>query len=246
MTASDALWPRRLLLVRHAESMGNVARNRAEAGGEALIDIAQRDMDVPLSPTGREQAARLGESFDPGDLPSVIYTSPYIRAAETARIACEAADLSCAIVADERLREREFGVLDRLTRHGIELRFPHEAEARQRVGKFYYRPPGGESWCDVALRIRSFVDTMSREQPDAHVVVFAHEVVVYMFRYVLERLGEHDVLALSDGRELANCSRTEYRLRTEETPSRLELVTFDSLPADVALTLEPDVPRAPR
>ncbi|MET3665845.1 hypothetical protein ABIC66_002463 [Caulobacter sp. 1776] len=32
---------------------------------------------------------------------------------------------------DERLREKEFGVLDRLTRVGIEARFPEHAEFRR-------------------------------------------------------------------------------------------------------------------
>jgi probable phosphoglycerate mutase len=47
---------------------------------------------------------------------------------------------------DERLREKEFGILDRLTRAGIEEQFPDQAEFRRLLGKFYHRPPGGESW----------------------------------------------------------------------------------------------------
>ena len=42
-------WPDRLWVVRHGQSAGNVARDRAEAAGLPLIDIATRDMDVPLS-----------------------------------------------------------------------------------------------------------------------------------------------------------------------------------------------------
>ena len=53
--------PRSLLVVRHGESAGNVARDAAEADGLATIDIVERDMDVPLSPLGERQAAALGE-----------------------------------------------------------------------------------------------------------------------------------------------------------------------------------------
>ena len=56
---------------------------------------------------------------------------------------------------DERLRERDLGAFDRLTGSGIKEAFPEEAERRGAMGKLYYRPPGGESWTDVALRIRS-------------------------------------------------------------------------------------------
>src|SRR5690349_11608744 len=53
-------WPDRLLLVRHGESAGNVARDAAHAAGQARIDIAGRDADVPLSERGKVQSAALG------------------------------------------------------------------------------------------------------------------------------------------------------------------------------------------
>ena len=62
------------------------------------------------------------------------------------------------IALDERLREKEFGVLDRLTREGIAELYSQQAEFRRVLGKFYHRPPAGESWCDVILRLRSALD----------------------------------------------------------------------------------------
>ena len=56
-------WPSRLWIVRHGESAGNVARDAAHAQGAALIDIQARDVDVPLSQLGEQQAAALGRWF---------------------------------------------------------------------------------------------------------------------------------------------------------------------------------------
>lgn len=53
--------------MRHGQSAGNVARDSAEAAGLPVIDIAQRDIDVPLSELGRTQATALGHWF--GELP---------------------------------------------------------------------------------------------------------------------------------------------------------------------------------
>ena len=54
-------WPQEILIVRHAESAGNVARERALLEGAGTIAIAQaRDCDVPLSELGERQAAALG------------------------------------------------------------------------------------------------------------------------------------------------------------------------------------------
>jgi broad specificity phosphatase PhoE len=245
-------WPARLTLVRHAESLGNVARLTAESNDEHLIDIAARDMDVSLSDLGEQQAAAFGEWLDAlgQAAPTVVYASPYERAASTARIAMESARLDVPLVLDERLREREFGVLDRLTKRGIEARFPDQAEARARVGKFYYRPPGGESWCDVALRVRSMVDTVSREHGGGRVLVVAHEVVIFVARYVLEHLSEAEVLRLGREHELANCSVTSYSFEAGRDGDGMRLECFNEVRPleqhDAPVTHEPDVPRAPR
>jgi probable phosphoglycerate mutase len=53
-------WPSTLWIVRHGQSAGNVARDAADAAGLGRIDIADRDMDVALSPLGEEQADALG------------------------------------------------------------------------------------------------------------------------------------------------------------------------------------------
>jgi probable phosphoglycerate mutase len=251
-TGESARWPSALFLVRHAESVGNVARETAMARGEHLIDIAERDMDVALSSRGELQAEALGTWLGRlGDSrPTVVVASPYLRAARTAELAVSVGGLDLSVRHDERLREREFGVLDRLTREGIEARFPAEAEARARVGKFYYRPPSGESWCDVALRVRSAIDSISREHPGARVLVVTHEVVIYLFRYVLEQLSERQVLALGTDRPLANCSVTQYVLHDDGGEQHLRLDGFDDVGAleahDAPVTHESDVPVAPR
>ena len=253
---TQALWPAGLLIVRHGESAGNVARDAAEAAGLPVIDLATRDMDVPLSPLGERQAAALGRwigELPDDEKPKVVYASPYVRAVETARLALDAADLhidrDVTFVVDERLREREFGILDRLTRRGITERHPDQAEFRAHLGKFYHRPPGGESWADVILRLRSFVDTISRECCGERILIVSHQVVVLMFRYILEHLGEGEVLGIDREHELANCSVTSYELEegTGGRHARLALRLFNHVaPLEeapgVEVTTEPDVP----
>jgi probable phosphoglycerate mutase len=238
-------WPRSLLLVRHGESSGNVARDLAEANGDERIDIEQRDMDVGLSPTGEKQAAALGSWLrEQGDeAPTVALSSPYVRARRTAEIAVAASALDIELAIDERLREREFGVLDRLTRRGIEAQFPEEASARSRLGKFYHRPPGGESWCDVGLRVRSALDSIAREHQGERVLLVAHQVVIFMFRYVLERLDEQQILDISRREELVNCSVTTFAC-SEDAGAGMELRRFNETVAldasDAPTTTEAD------
>ena len=82
-------WPERLWIVRHGESAGNVARDAAHAAGLSHIDIAHRDVDVPLSPLGEEQSGVLGRWFaalPAAERPNVVLTSPYLRAQRTAEL----------------------------------------------------------------------------------------------------------------------------------------------------------------
>lgn len=243
-------WPAELLVVRHGESAGNVARDLAEAAGHPMIEIAERDMDVPLSDDGARQAEALGRWLaERSSRPTVVLASPYERARRTAEIAATVGGIDVPVVLDERLREREFGVLDRLTRAGIVERFPEQAELRARVGKFYHRPPGGESWCDVGLRVRSALDSISRAHHGERVVVVAHQVVIHMFRYVLEGLTEEEVLSLSRERDLANCSVTTFR-PDPARPDGMALLRVDDVGVlrrdDAPVSREPDVQVAPR
>ena len=147
-----------LWLVRHGESMANVAATRAELDGAEVIPIDIRDADVPLSPTGEQQAeALIPWLADQRRAIDTIWVSPYLRARQTLGIALGDSDGSAVMSVDERLRDRELGILDLLTRRGVARLHPGEAERRRHLGKFYHRPPGGESWADVALRLRSFL-----------------------------------------------------------------------------------------
>jgi 2,3-bisphosphoglycerate-dependent phosphoglycerate mutase len=209
-------WPEVIWIVRHGQSAGNVASDLAHAAGHPEIAITQRDVDVPLSPLGEEQAAALGRWFAamPADeRPTAVLSSPYARALRTAELVCAAGGLAepgADLVADERLREKEFGILDRLTRHGVEARFPEQAEFRRLLGKFYHRPPGGESWCDVILRLRSALDTLSLHYREQRVLIVCHQVVVLCLRYLVECMTEEQILAIDAADEVANCSVTSY------------------------------------
>jgi broad specificity phosphatase PhoE len=205
----DAVVVEELVLVRHGESMGNIAAAAARASGAEQIDIGQRDPDVSLSPVGLAQAHALGAGLAAYLSGSVaVWSSPYERALQTARVALELAGSPLPIAVDERLRDRELGVLDLLTTAGVARRFPLEAQRRQWWGKFYHRPPGGESWADVVLRLRSFLLDLAGATDAARVVVVSHDAIVMLLRYVLEGLDEHTVLQLGATDPVRNASIT--------------------------------------
>jgi probable phosphoglycerate mutase len=209
-------------VVRHGESLGNIAAEHAEATGSETVDIDLPDPLVPLSERGRGQAEGVGRwlaGLTLDERPDTVITSPYRRAHETATIASALLDDAPPVLVDERFRDRELGILDRLTSRGVAARFPDEDARRRYLGKFYYRPPGGESWADVALRLRSVLGSLSQRR----VLVFAHEAVVHLIRYVVEPVTVEEVLHF--GRKpLANAGLTAWR----RTDGGLRLVAADA------------------
>ena len=119
-------------------------------------------------------------------------------------------------------------------------------ERRRRLGKFFHRPPGGESWIDVGLRVRAVLDEIRSDCQDERVMIVAHQVVVLVVRYVVEGLTEAEILDIDRQDEIANCSVTSYR-PVDGVPV---LTRFNELPPleeqHEPVTAEPDTPGAPR
>jgi probable phosphoglycerate mutase len=192
------------------------------AAGAHMIGLEVRDVDVPLSDLGHRQAEALGRWFSAlpeAERPQVVMSSPYIRARQTADAICVARGVVDDVkgpVIDERLREREFGILDRMTAEGIRALHPDQAEHRRLLGKFYHRPPGGESWADVILRLRSALDTVSLHHADRRVLIVCHQVVLLCFRYILEEMDEATVLAVDKQSAVLNCGLCEYEFEPDD------------------------------
>ena len=201
-----------LLLVRHGESEGNVAATLAHQAGAHVIQVPARDADVELSDTGRQQALALGQFLAgfPDESRVVVWSSPYVRARQTAELAVTTGGWQTPVLIDERLRDRELGILDMLTSLGVEARLPEEAERRRWLGKFYYRPPGGESWADVVLRLRSLLWDLDRRHPGQSVMLVCHDAVILLIRYVLEGLTESELLDIAATSTVLNASVSRF------------------------------------
>jgi broad specificity phosphatase PhoE len=123
-----------------------------------------------LSAAGREQARELGERRRDDGL-SVVFTSDLRRAVETAEIAFAGSALR--IVADERLRECNYGELngtpEPLTGRAAHLDEPY---------------PGGESWRQAVERAAGFLEDLRRECDGERVLVIGHSATRLAFEVV--------------------------------------------------------------
>ncbi|PZF61840.1 histidine phosphatase family protein [Curtobacterium sp. MCBD17_013] len=214
-----------LWLVRHGESTANVAAAEAERAGQDRIVVDHRDADVPLSPLGERQARALGAGLTDRQVdgvPFAVWVSSYHRAQETIRIALDTAEVPAVLQVDERLRDRELGVLDLLTSTGVRHLFPDEAERRRWLGKYYHRPAGGESWVDVMLRLRSVLHDVDAQHDAQRLVLAAHDAVVMLTVAICTGMDEAALLDFARTHTVANASLTRLTRDRVGAPWRLE------------------------
>lgn len=204
-------WPSQLVIVRHGESSRNVAKDDAKSKGVHSFGAGLRDVDTPLTATGLLQARVTGEHLAKHYKFDAVFSSPYLRAVQTAEQILAQMNAKVQLVREERIREIDFGIMDGLTTEGMKARYPEEFARRKREGKYWYRPSGGESRPDVALRAHSFLGALTRDYRAKSVLVVCHSVVVLIFRRLLERWGEAEYMKTDNEEDVMNCSVTVYQ-----------------------------------
>lgn len=126
-------------------------------------------LDLPLTPKGRLQMARVAVSMQPESI-SAIYTSPLQRARESAAIV--AGRLGLTLHTEPDLNEINLGLWDGLSFAEVKQRFPGEYEKRgQQLA--VYRTPGGESFSDLQIRSIKALDNIVQKS-SGNILIVAH------------------------------------------------------------------------
>jgi len=214
-------WPNNLVLVRHGLSIYNEERELINRGVLTTYSSkikGLRNADIPLSVKGKYQARKTGvflaKEFGRFD---AVFASPFKRALDTAKLIAGSLPKT-RIIIEERVREKEFGIADGLTREEIKTLFPYEYFRKLKEKKYYYRPIGGESYPDVNLRIWSFLNTLVREYSKKNVLVVSHSAVMLCVRKLLEKLTEKQVLDINRNDDVKNCAIISYRFNSDLKP----------------------------
>lgn len=145
--------PKRIILIRHGESQGNV---------DEAAYTTTADWRVPLTKNGKLQAAEAGRKLR--DLIGeneriIIYHSPYQRTFDTLEEMSQFIEKEKIIAVREepRISEQQFGNFQ-----NVQEVLKAKIE-RHEFGRFYYRFKSGEAGLDVYSRVSSFISTLVRD-----------------------------------------------------------------------------------
>ncbi|MGO8958129.1 MAG: histidine phosphatase family protein [Streptosporangiaceae bacterium] len=150
--------PTTTLLLRHGQTALSVERRFAGRG------------DIPLTDTGRRQAAAAGSALAARGDVDLIVTSPLGRARRTAEAVAERT--AAALVVDDGLVETDFGAWEGLSFAEVGARWPADLAAW--LADADVPPPGGESFAAVATRVDAALDRLLAAHAGQTLVVVSH------------------------------------------------------------------------
>lgn len=174
-----------LVLIRHGETDWNVAGRY------------QGQADPPLNNRGLEQAHQLARELRSSP-PDVIYTSPLLRAVQTAKIITEA--FGMPLHEDSRLMEIHQGDWQTRLRSEIESLYP-ELFRRWETEPWQVTPPGGEHLSQVQERIYAAVDDILPRHADQQVGMVTHRIPIALIKVRFQGMDPDIVRTL----QLPNC-----------------------------------------
>ncbi|XP_020597213.1 phosphoglycerate mutase-like protein AT74 [Phalaenopsis equestris] len=224
--------PKRIILVRHGESQGNL---------DSSAYTTTPDYKIPLTPLGVAQARAAGEGIhgvvsDGGrtaDWKVYFYVSPYARTRATLREIGRAFPKEKIIGAREecRVREQDFGNFQ------VEERMMAVKETRQRFGRFFFRFPDGESAADVFDRVSSFMESLWRdidmrrleqgENSETNLVIISHGLtsrvfLMKWFKWTVEQFERLNNFGNCEFRVMQLSQSGDYSLAIHHTKTELE------------------------
>jgi len=198
--------PKRIILVRHGESQGNV---------DPKLYSTTPDRYIELSSKGKQQALKAGQELRAlvKNETVLFLVSPFARCRQTYQQIAKAFgnEKQIKMREDPRIREQEWGNLqDSVQSEAME-------KERTLVGKFFFRFPQGESGADVYDRVTTFLESLfrlfDRFNCEDNIVIVTHGLLMRLFlmRYFYWSVEKFESLENFRNCELVVLERLESR-----------------------------------
>ena len=174
----------KLYFVRHGESEANIQHV-----------ISNRESSFELTPRGRGQAKALAENLK--DIPiTAIYSSPVLRARETAEILSQSFHLPSQVT--KALREYDCGILEEKSDEASWKLHREIAEDWTVNHNYLRKPEGGENFLDIKKRFIPFIESFTHNHLNSqnHILFVSHGGLLQLMLPEILTNIDHDFVRL--------------------------------------------------
>ena len=147
-----------ITIVRHGETEWNIEKKFQGQGNSNLTALGKEQAE-------KVSVALLKDKFD------IMFSSDLERCRNTALIINK--KLNLKLIEDKRIRERNFGVIQGLTKEEIQYQYP-DIYLKYITGSINFAVPGGESFSDLFYRVNDFFDWLSVQPFYTRVLIVTH------------------------------------------------------------------------
>lgn len=186
----------KLYLIRHGQTMWN---------SEGKI---QGKTDIPLNEAGLLQAEILAEAMERHPV-TAVYASPLKRAYQTAE--CVAGRQGLSVIAEEGLREVDFGLWEGMTWREIGERYPEDFVLWDK-NPAEHSPTGGERREDSQARISKAMERITGEARGDVALVAHGGILVFAVLWLIRKRQEKNEIIVKN----ASITTVEYDRKTGE------------------------------
>jgi broad specificity phosphatase PhoE len=192
----DAFYDKNIVLMRHGRTDWNDAHR------------FQGRTDVPLNEKGLAQAEKTADRLAKWPV-DVVYTSPMIRARQTAQAIAARHGQEPIVIED--LVEVDFGPWENQGFESIRDQYP-DLMRKWTADPFFHGPEGAETWESIRARAERAVEIVLREKGE-RVVVVSHGGTMRALFSVLLGVDPHVVWNL----KASNCALNGVEVRKDQT-----------------------------
>lgn len=184
-------------VVRHGESDNNI------------LGVISCNVSTPhhLTEKGKDQVRETAEKLKSKKI-DIIYTSPFVRTVETAKIIAEVLGLDASqVITDDRLHELNTG-RDFDGKSDAE----YQSFYASKMEKFVKAPPGGETYIEVKNRMTACMYDLNNKHEGKNILIVGHNTPIWLMfagvagldpkQTMASRGGVHDFIKNSEVKEL--------------------------------------------
>lgn len=171
--------------VRHGESQSNIEQITSTSANIASSDH--------LTESGRAQVLETAKGLKENGGVDIIFTSPFARTRETAKILAKELGVSeTHVLLEDRLREIDTGIFDGKKLKGYESFFERFED------RFDNAPEGGETLNDVKHRTGALLYELESRYSGKRILLVSHGRTIWALRSVAQGLSEKKAMEIPE------------------------------------------------